>query len=456
MKGIISYLEKHFVPVAAKIGAQRHLVAIRDGFVAIMPLIIAGSMAVLINNMNIPGYQNLIGAIFGDSWRGFGGNIWWGTFAIMSIFIAFTVAYNLAKSYDVNPLSAGVLSLANYFMFIPQAINVTIGDTVGDIAVPAELVGQQIGAWGNISWSYTNATALFGALLIAIVSTEIFVKLSKTDKLTIKMPDNVPPAVSKSFAALFPTLITISVGALLALFISFTNTDLFTVITATIQQPVSRVGNTMGAAILISFMNHLLWFFGLHGSNIIEPVMQSIYVPAVIANADAVAAGLKPTFIVTKAFFDAFVYMGGSGTTTCLIAAIYAASKRKHYRSLANLSVGPGLFNINESMIFGIPLVLNPVFVVPFILAPVALTIISYIATAIGLVPYTIAAIPWVTPPIIGGFLATGGSIMGALLSAVNLVVGFLIYMPFVLMAEKLEDKAGSNAELSAGNTKSM
>ncbi len=456
MKGIINFLEKHFVPVAAKIGAQRHLVAIRDGFVAIMPLIIAGSIAVLINNMNIPGYQNMMSSIFGGSWSGFGGNIWWGTFAIMSIFIAFTVAYNLAKSYDVNPLSAGVLSLANYFMFIPQSISVAIESQIGDLAVPEELVGQVLGAWGNINWGYTNATALFGALLIAIVSTEIFVKLSKTDKLTIKMPDNVPPAVSKSFAALFPTLITISIGALLALFISFTSTDLFTFITTTVQQPILRVGNTMGAAFLIAFLNHLLWFFGLHGSNILEPVMQSVYVPAVAANAEAIAAGLKPTFIVTKSFFDAFVYMGGSGTTICLIAAIYVASKRKHYRSLANLSIGPGLFNINESMIFGMPLVLNPVFAIPFILVPVALTIVSYLATAIGLVPHTIVAIPWVSPPIIGGFLATGGSIMGALLAAVNLAIGFLIYLPFIFLAEKMEGKLDSDMEINTGTSKGL
>lgn len=455
MKKLIEFLEKYFVPVAAKVGSQRHLVAIRDGFVAIMPLIIAGSMAVLINNMNIPGYAKLVGSIFGPNWTGFGGNIWWGTFAIMSIFIAFTVAYNLAKSYDVNPLSAGVLSLANYFIFIPQSINVTIGEKVGEIAVPTELAGQQLGAWGNINWGYTNATALFGALLIAIVTTEIFARLSKTDKLVIKMPDNVPPAVSKSFAALFPTLITISIASLVALFISFTNTDLFTVITRTVQEPISKVGNTMGAAILIAFMNHLLWFFGLHGSNIIEAVMQAIYVPAVIANAEAVTAGLKPTFIVTKAFFDAFVYMGGSGTTICLIAAIYTSSKRKHHRSLANLSVGPGIFNINESMIFGMPLVLNPIFMIPFILVPVILTIVSYTLTAFGVVPYTIAAIPWVTPPIIGGFLATGGSIMGALLSALNLVIGYIIYMPFIILAERLEDKVGENIEISV-DTKSM
>lgn len=439
MKKIIEFLEKYFVPVAAKIGAQRHLVAIRDGFVAIMPLIIAGSMAVLINNFGIPGYGEFMTKIFGDSWRGFGGNIWWGTFAIMSVFIAFTVAYNLAKSYDVNPLSAGVVSLCNYFIFIPQAINVSIGEQIGELVVPTELVGQEIGAWGNINWGYTNATALFGAIIIAILTTELFVRLSKTDKLTIKMPDNVPPAVSKSFAALLPTLIVVSVAALVALFISFTGSNLFTFITKTLQEPISKVGNTMGAAILIAFLNHLLWFFGLHGSNILEPLMQSVYVPAVADNAAAIAAGLKPTFIVTKSFFDAFVYMGGSGTTICLIAAIFVASKRKHYRNLAGLSAGPGIFNINESMIFGMPIVLNPLFIIPFILVPVVLTIISYIAISIGFVPHTTIMIPWTTPPIIGGYLATNGHISGAFLSAVNLAIGFLIYLPFIVLAERFE-----------------
>ncbi len=442
MKKVIEFLEKFFVPYAAKVGGQRHLVAIRDGFVSIMPIIIAGSFGTLINNMGIPAYQNLMNGIFGGSdWKGFGGNIWWGTFAIMSLFIAFTVAYNLAKSYDVNPLAAGVLSLCNYFMFIPQAINVTIGENVGDIAVPAELVGKQIGAWGNINWGYLNATALFVAILIAIISTELFVKLTKTDKLTFKMPDNVPPAVSKSFAALFPTMIVVAIGALISLFISFAGTDVFKVVTNIIQEPLLKLGGSIGAAILIPFFNQLLWFFGLHGANILAPLMEAINAPSIAANVEAIAAGGKPVFILTKPFFDAFVYMGGSGTTICLIAAIFVASKRKHYRSLAKLSVGPGLFNINESIIFGMPLVLNPIFFIPFILGPVIISVIAYLATASGLVPYTTIVIPWTSPPIIGGFLATGGHFMGAVLSAVNLIICFLIYLPFIAISERLEKR---------------
>jgi len=439
MKKIIAFLEKYFVPVAAKLGTQRHLVAVRDGFIAIMPLIIAGSMAVLINYLDSNTYQKFMANIFGQNWQSFGAAILWGSFTVMSVFISFTVAYNLAKSYDVNALSAGIVSLSSFIIFIPSTFNVTIGETVGDIAVPAELIGKQLSANG-ISTAFTGPTALFVALIVSIVATELFVRLSKTDKLVIKMPENVPPAVARSFAVLFPTIIVVVVAAAVALLINSTGTSLFTYITRTIQEPFMRLGSSMGAAILIAFFNHLLWFFGLHGPAILEPLMQTLNAPAVAANLEAITNNAQPMFIVTKPFFDAFVYMGGSGTTICLLAAILVASKRKHYRNIAKLGGTPGLFNINEPVIFGMPIVLNPIFMLPFIFGPVVLAIVAYLATKVGLVPYTTVAMPWTSPPIIGGIIATGGSWRGGLLAAVNLIIGFLIYLPFVIMAEKLED----------------
>lgn len=441
MKSFISFLEKYFVPFAAKVGAQRHLVAIRDGFVAIMPLIIVGSLGTLVNNLGIPAYQSFMKNIFGPRWTLFGGNIWWGTFAIMSVFVAFTVAYNLAKSYDANPIAAGTISLCNYFMFIPQSINVAIGEKVGDIAVPAELVGKEIGAWGNINWGFLNATSLFAALLIAIVSTEIFVRLSRSKKLTINMGENVPPAVAKSFASLLPVIIVVTIGSFASVFITLAGSNLFTFINGLIQKPLLNLGSSLLGAILIPFFNQLLWFFGLHGGNILEPVQQMLNTPAITANVEALAAGEAAPYIYCKPFYDAFVAMGGSGTTISLVAAIFVASKRKHYRTLAGLSAGPGLFNINESMIFGMPIVLNPIFFIPFLLVPVVVSIVAYISIAIGLVPAVTVAIPWTTPPILGGYLATSGSFAGAILSAVNLALAFLIYVPFIILAEKFEDK---------------
>jgi PTS system cellobiose-specific IIC component len=132
--------------------------------------------------------------------------------------------------------------------------------------------------------------------------------------------------------------------------------------------------------------------------------------------------------------------MGGSGTTIALLAAIMFASKRrKDMRDIAKLGIAPGLFNINEPVIFGLPIVLSPLFFIPFILAPVVLTIVAYIFTAIGIVPLTTVMVPWTTPPVIGGYLATGGSIMGGLLSVINLAIAFAMYLPFVFIAEKIE-----------------
>ena len=432
MKNLISFLEKYFVPVAAKVGSQRHLVAIRDGFVALMPLIIAGSFAVLINNLPIPAYQDFMTGLY-PGWKAFGGNIWWGSFAVISLFHVFSVAYNLAKGYDKNGLSAGLVALANFAILIPQAPSVTS---------PA---GETFNAWGNINWGYVNAQGMFVAIIVALISTEIFVKLSNSDKLVIKMPEGVPPAVSRSFASLFPGMISLSIFAIAAIAINAaTGSDLFALITKFVSAPLTNVADSMGSAMLIVFMNQLLWFFGLHGSNIIGGIIEPILLPLIQTNMEAVAAGQAPVHIVTKPFLDAFVYMGGSGTTIALLIGIFIASKRKQMREIANLGFAPGLFNINEPVMFGLPIVLNPLLMIPFIFGPVLIAGFSYAVIAAGIFPKTIALMPWTTPPIIGGFLATG-SVMGSVLQIINLTFAIALYIPFILIGEKLEAKETGN-----------
>jgi len=440
MKGLMTWFEEKFIPIAAKIGSQRHLVAIRDGFIAIMPLIIAGSLAVLINNLSFPGYDHnaFMAGIFGDGWRAFGGNIWWGTLAMMSLLVTFSISYNLSKSYDVNPLTAGVLSVASFMTFIPQMfVSASIPDVVDGIAVPAELIGKTLGTWGNVNWSFLSYSSLFGAIFISLIVTEIYVKLVKSGKLEIKMPENVPPAVARSFATLLPVIITIFIVGFVQVFIDRSGTSISQFLLEVVQKPIAQVGNTLGGAVAVAFFNHLLWFFGLHGSNIIDPVMQSVFMPLATENANLLQQGLEMQYIVTKSFFDGFVYMGGSGTTVGLLAAIFVASKSKAHRAIAKLAAPTSLFNINEPVVFGLPIVLNPMFVIPFIFGPVVLTIISYLATAAGIVPMTSVIVPWTTPPVIGGFLATNGSIAGAALSLFNLVLTFFMYLPFVLLSNK-------------------
>ncbi|MEG0775583.1 PTS sugar transporter subunit IIC [Clostridium sp.] len=427
MKKVMEFLEKYFVPFAGKIGSQRHLVAIRDGFVAIMPLILVGSLAVLFNNFPIPGWGDFMKGIFGEKWNSFGGTLWNGTFAIMSLLVVFSISYNLAKSYDKDGLTAGIVSFGALLMLYAGSSK--------DWALP---------------YGYLGAQGLFVALFVSLVATELFVKLMGNKKLVIKMPDGVPPAVGRSFAALLPSLIVLVIFGALKIILDLVGIpDIHQFIFELIQKPLLGLASSLPAALLVVFLVHLLWFFGLHGTNILLPITSALFLPLMEANVKAFQAGQAAENIVTSSFFDTFVYMGGAGSSICLLIAILIIGKRQDNKAKAKLGIAPAAFNINEPVLFGMPLVLNPIYAIPFILLPVILTIISYSAIAIGIVPKTIAIVHWTMPPIISGFLATG-SIMGILLQLVNIFIGILIYMPFVMVAEKhakeLEFKNNSNS----------
>lgn len=414
MKKIIAFMEKYFVPIAAKIGSQRHLVAIRDGFVAIMPLILIGSIAVLFNNLPIPGWADFMKNIFGDKWNSLGGTIWNGTFAVMSLLVAFTTSYNLAKSYEKDGLTAATVTFASLLMLYASSAK--------DWAIP---------------YAYLGAQGLFVALFVALVSTEIFCKLMGNKKLVIKMPDGVPPAVSRSFAALLPSLITAVIFGAFALILSDIGVpDLHDWVFKLIQKPLVGLASSLPAALLVVFLVHLLWFFGLHGTNILLPITSALFLPLMEANVKAFQAGQAAHNIITSSFFDTFVYMGGAGTSLGLLIAIFLIGKREENKAKARIGIAPAAFNINEPVLFGMPLVLNPIYVIPFICVPLILTLTSYAAIAIGLVPKTIAIVHWTMPPIISGFLATG-SVMGILLQLINLAISIICYIPFVLVAEK-------------------
>ncbi|MTD37663.1 PTS lactose transporter subunit IIC [Erwinia sp. CPCC 100877] len=410
MDKFVQWMEKYFMPKASVIAAQRHLVAIRDAFVVTMPLMILGALAVLINNLPIPGFADLMDKLFpmivndAPIWKSFGGNIWNGTFAIFSVLIAFLVAYNLVKSYGKDGIAAGTVSVASFF------------------------------AVGGLSGM--DATGLFIALVIALISGEIFQRLVGNEKLVIKMPDGVPPAVAKSFAALLPAMITISLFSIItSILFGFGIDNIVVSFYEAVQKPFMGLANSYPSALLLAFITPFLWFFGLHGANMVDPLMQTINVPAIDANIKALEAGKQIPYIVNKPFFDSFVNLGGTGATLGLLIAIFIVGrKNKPYKVITNLSLAPGLFNINEPVMFGLPIVLNPIMFIPFIITPMVLVTIAYVATATGLVPGATFMPPWVTPPIIGGFLATK-SIAGGVLAAVNLLVSVLIYLPFVKVA---------------------
>ncbi|MFI3210043.1 MAG: PTS sugar transporter subunit IIC [Peptostreptococcaceae bacterium] len=429
MEKFMEFMDKYIIPVAGKIGSQRHLVAIRDAFVAMIPIIMIGSLAVLLNNLPFQPYQDLMANVFGPSWTTLNGNLWWGSLALMGLFLLVGISYFLAKSYDENEIQATLIAISSFFILIPQVASITQDDLT-------------LQGWGLIPVSFFGTTALFTAILVAIVSTELYVKLSSVKQLLIKLPDGVPPAVSRSFSKLIPGMLTLVILGIIGLIITkVSNGDNLTnLINTYLGMPLKGVADTLFGALLISFMAHALWTVGLHGTNIMLPFTSAILLDLGAQNAELFSNGATEGYAVMAGpFFDAFVFLGGAGATLGLLVALMIAGKRR--KDMVGLGFVPGLFNINEPVMFGMPIVLNPIYMIPFVLIPLLTTTISYLAIQTGIVhPVITATIPWVTPPVMGGLIATGHWTGGAL-AFVNLVISIVAYIPFVIASEKMEMK---------------
>ena len=441
-----------FLKIAGKLGSQKHLIAIRDAFIAMFPLTMAGAIAVLLNVLvrDIPTNMGWTG--FAEAMKPLielNGYVYFGTIAIMALAFVFALGYNRAQAEKLNPIAGGLVSFAAFISTIPQTLTIVTDLTGLDKSVLTKLTdlglmvsgsNLETSQWGVISVAYAGATGLFAAMLIGLLSAEVYIFFMKKNVI-IKMPDSVPPAVNKAFASMIPGIAAIYVSALIGyLSTLLTGQALNDLISTYIQQPLMGLSQGWFSVVLLSFLVQLFWFFGLHGHNVLGPVMDGM--PALLENTAAYEATKDVSqlpYLWTRGSFDAYGQMGGSGVTIALIIAIFLFSKRQEYRAVAKLSAPMGIFNINEPITFGIPMVLNPLFVVPWLIVPPVCVGIAYAATAAGLIPPVYVSIPWITPPGLYAFLATGGNVMAGLVSLFNVFVAFCIWAPFVIAANKVQ-----------------
>lgn len=457
MEKLMQWMEKHFLPVAAKIGAQKHLVAIRDAFIGIMPITMVGSIAVLLNVFlrDLPTEAGMTG--FVEAMQpiiGVNGKVWFGSIAILALVFVFSLGYNVSKAYDVNPLAGGVVAFSSLIVTLPEVAEFayTLPGVAADkldalaelglegATVVKEGISVMAGGWGYIGLNYTGAAALFTALIVGLISSMIYVKLMNAN-VTIKLPDSVPQAVSTAFAAIIPGVLAVYAAAILGvLTVNFVGLTVHDLILTYIQKPLLGLSQGLVSVVLTVFFIQLLWFFGLHGSNVLAPVLEGVYIPALVANTDAYeltksAANLP--YLWTKASFDSYTNLGGSGMTLALIIAIFVFSRRDDSKAIAKMAAPMGVFNINEPISFGMPIVLNPIYAIPWIIIPPIMAIVAYGFTAAGIIPPTFIAVPWVMPAGVLAYLATGGNILAALVALLNLFIAFLIWTPFVLLANR-------------------
>ncbi|MGT2965443.1 PTS sugar transporter subunit IIC [Streptococcus acidominimus] len=440
-----------FMKISGKLGSQKHLVAVRDAFLAMFPLTMAGAIAVLINVLirDIPNNMGNTGlAEAMQPLITLNGYVYFGTIAVMALAFVFALGYNRAQHEKINPIAGGLVSFAAFISTIPQTMTIvtdltgldnSIVKALTDFGLTISEKGLETSDWGAIKVAYAGATGLFTAMIIGLISAEIYCFLMKK-KVTIKMPDTVPPAVNKAFASMIPGIVAIYVSALIGFIaVQVSGQSLNDLVSTYIQTPLLGLSQGWFSVVLLSFLVQLFWFFGLHGHNVLGPVLDGIYLPALLENTAAHEAGKALPYIWTRGSFDAYGQMGGSGVTIAFIIAVFLFSKRQEYRAVAKLSAPMGIFNINEPVTFGIPMVLNPLFVVPWLIVPPICCGIAYAATALGLIPPVYVAIPWITPPGLYAFLATGGNVLAGLISLFNVFVAFLIWSPFVIAANKVE-----------------
>ncbi|KAA8442492.1 PTS cellobiose transporter subunit IIC [Weissella paramesenteroides] len=404
-------LNEKIIPFFQRLSGSRHLVALRDGMTAAVPMIIIGSVFMIVAQFPIQGYQDFMAHTFGSNWATVVQYPTNASFHIMGLVAVAGISYNLAKSYKVDAFSAMVVAIGAFILTIPLRV-----DKAGAMWVPL----QQL-----------DSSGLFIAILVGLFITDLYVWLVHKN-LTIKMPSTVPPAVSNSFASLFPGALALILMWIIRMAVEASPMkSIPNIINFVLQEPLSHLNNSLPGAIIVELFICLLWFFGIHGANTVSGVMMPIWLGAMTQNANAMQAGKALPNIVTQQFYDNFVHMGGSGATIGLAFMLAFLSKSKEFKTLGKLVVGPALFNVNEPIIFGMPVVMNYKLLLPFILAPMANVITTYTAMSTGIVAKTMGVmVPWTTPPIISGYLATG-HLSGAVLQLVNIVIDGLIYYAF-------------------------
>lgn len=396
------------------------LTSVRRGLILMIPPLLVGSFALIILSFPVDAYQEFMISVFGDQWGSVLYSVRDGTFNIMSLLMVLCISYAYAfelkgsRNADINPVIVAVITLCSFMAFT-------------GVSNPEQVV-MNFGTLG-----------VFLAIAVSVTAAWIFTKLSALPALKIRaFADGAEPSFNDALSAIIPAAMTISLFALLNLVLHkiFNITSYQQHLSDFFTHLFARMDSSLASGLLFILMVHVFWFLGMHGSNILEPVAQTVFVTALETNKELISHAAAPSEIFTKTFFDSFVLMGGSGSTLCLIAAIFICSRLKNVRRHAKLSAFPSLFNINELVVFGMPIVLNPVYFIPFIGVPLLLTIISFLAMRYGFVPYTTQAVEWTSPALLSGFVATG-SLKGSILQVINLALGILCYIPFVRINER-------------------
>lgn len=413
-------------PAFARFANAKPVLAIKDGFILTMPMTIIGSLFLLILALPIPGWGKFMTGLFGADWTLPLTQVVGATFDILALIGVFGIAYSYVKNEKIEGVPAGILGIIAFLIITQSSVLSKSGEVVT----------------GVVPKVWTGGQGVLASIVVGLVVGFIYSQFIKRG-IRIKMPDGVPPGVSNSFSALIPGLAIITLSVVtFAVFQAFADRTFTEVVYDVLQAPIQNLTDTLAGAVLIMILMSVMWWCGIHGAAIIMGIMGPLLTANALQNQAIIDSGKELVVgdnakIVTIQFLDVFTKLGGTGITVGFIIATLIVARSAHLKQLGKLSLAPSLFNINEPVIFGMPIVFNPIMFVPFVIVPAIASFMVYFSILWGWVePFNALQVPWTTPPVISGFLISGWQ--GALLQLATIAMSVAIYLPFVRMQDQL------------------
>lgn len=432
---LADFFDKKLSDPMARLAEQRHLKAIRDGIIATLPLIIVSSLFLVIaflpnslpENWALTQWlsDNAIKILLPHRMSMF----------IMTLYAVFGIGYSLARSYKLDALSGGIIAELGYLLTIVPAMGPAASEELLAAAKTNQELAEFIKAVPEgflIPMNLLGSGSMFVGIISAIVAVEIY-RFTQEKNIKISMPPQVPGSVARSFEALIPTAIVIFLFATVTMWLEV---DVHGII-GKIVAPLINATDSLPSMLLLNFIGMLFWSFGIHGWSIVGTIARPMWLVLLDANTAASIAGKEIPHIGPEPFYQWFVQIGGSGATIALAILFAFASRSAYGKALGKTSIIPSIFNINEPMIFGAPIVLNPMLIIPFIITPMVLGTIAWIVTSLGWVNRVVTLAPWTLPGPIGAYLATGGDWRAVVLNIILILIAIAIYYPFFHMYDR-------------------
>lgn len=433
--------DRTLLPIANKLGNQRHLAAIRDGMVVAIPLSILGGMCLIISTPPFKPETLPNWGWFSDLLLG-----WYNwaqvnkvalqlpynmSMALMGLFVTFAIAYHLAKKYEIAELNAAVVSTVVFLIVSSPLVKAVPTSAITEGTAVSDMLAS---GTNFIPMTYLDAKGIFTGIICAIGCVEI-IRFMLEKNIRFKLPKGVPPAIASSFDAIIPLFVCVFLFYGLSLLIQHFTGELLPSLIMTILAPaVSGLDSLVGIC-LITMIAQTFWFFGLHGASITQPIRLPFMQMYLAANIVAYNAGEAIPHFFTQPFWSYIICLGGGGSTLGL-CLLLLRSKSKELKTLGKIAIGPAVFNINEPLIFGLPIVLNPLLMIPFIFVPVVNSIITYGFMYFNVIGRGVIETPWTTPAPIGAALGCMDYKAGLLVVGL-IILDMILYYPFVKLMEK-------------------